>query len=85
MIEQGTKVTCSGCGVSTFVNSFGPYDLKKIHKAKEGTVVKAYNENQSESWARVQQVMDLCPRCQRIHEEVMVTFYDKCMEGVDHD
>ena len=78
MIKKGYQLTCEGCGAETFVYSnISPRPLK----IKTGIESECYNENQSESWDKVHTVLDLCPRCSKIYEEVMCTFYEKCNEA----
>ena len=82
MTLKGIQITCSGCGENTFMevknNSLRP---STFHQ--DGAYVDHYNENQSESWVKVQQVMDLCPRCQKIHEKMLASFYEECGKARD--
>ena len=84
MIKKGIQVTCTGCGINSFVDE---YDAKvmgcKSFSLKDGAHSKAYNENQSESWYHTVQKMDLCPRCHAIYEKMLCRFYEECGEARD--
>lgn len=77
MIQKGARITCTGCGCSTFIENVASIPTP-IAKFKETSHVFAYNQEQSDSWARVHQIMDLCPRCQKIHEKMLCKFYEEC-------
>lgn len=82
MIKKGYQLTCSGCGADTFVESnVSPRPLN----LKYGTHVTAHNEEQSESWVAVHQLFDLCPRCAKIHEEMLSKFYEECGRARDNE
>lgn len=86
MIKQGTQVTCNGCGCTTFIEKTGVRSTPAVlDKLKDGSHSMAYNENQSESWTRVVLKMDLCPRCNKIYEEMLCKFYERCGEARDDD
>lgn len=82
MIEKGYQLTCEGCGVKTFITS--QKTPRKLN-FKPGTLVIDHNKDQSESWVIVHKLFDLCPRCAKIHEEVLSNFYERCTEARDKD
>ena len=84
MIKNGVQLTCRGCGIDTFIevspiarDIFSPYN--------DQSVVTHYNEEQSESWVKTRDVMDLCPRCAKIREEMLCKFYEECGAARDKE
>ena len=82
MTKKGIQITCSGCGVYTFIEK--PNNAR-TYTLGDGTNTMLYNENQSESWARVNSSFDLCPRCQKIHEKMLASFYEECGKARDEN
>ena len=78
MIKQVIQLTCNGCGSTTFMETYNSELIKTLQHYKDGSEVGAYSNNQSESWSRIHTHMDLCPRCQKIHEKMLCKFYEEC-------
>lgn len=83
MLKSGIEITCSGCGIRTFIER--PPQEFYVMNHTDGSKVTSYNENQSESWVREVHTMDLCPRCQKIREQMLCEFYEKCGEARDDE
>ena len=84
MIKNGVQLTCRGCGINTFIEA-SPIARDRFEPYNDQNIVKQYDENQSESWVKTYEVMDLCPRCAKIHEEMLCEFYEKCGEARDKE
>lgn len=82
MIKKGYEMTCSGCGISKFVDS--STTPRKL-SFKEGSRSVDVNPNQSESWVIVHELFDLCPRCAKIREEMLCKFYEECGAARDKE
>lgn len=76
MTTKGIEITCSGCGAITFMDERVGWQL--LRSTKDITKVVAYDKDQSESWVKVHQTFDLCPKCAKIHEKMLCKFYEEC-------
>lgn len=80
MTKKGIQITCSGCGEITFIERDN-----RAHSLIDCTRTLYHNENQSESWGVVICIFDLCPRCQKIHEKMLASFYEECGKARDEN
>ena len=78
MIKKGYQITCEGCGKETFIES--TISPRKLN-LKTGVKCVDYNKEQSDSWVIIHKLFDLCPKCAKIHEEVLCIFYERCNEA----
>lgn len=82
MKQNGTQFTCDGCGITTFMDS----NDSKIRSLKPShNIMGMLQREQSESWARVDLRLDLCPRCQKIWNEILCKFYEAINQDRDRD
>lgn len=73
MKQNGIQFTCDGCGITTFIEdpTLNIKNLKPSHN-----ITGMLQREQSESWARVDVRLDLCPRCQKIWTDMLCRFYE---------
>ena len=73
MKQNGVQFTCDGCGITTFIEDADP----KLRNISTGGILNiALQPNQSESWARVDVIFDLCPACQKKWEKMLCDFHE---------
>lgn len=84
MVKRGIQLTCAGCGASTFIE-VSPLKMKVYMPFNDCGDVDHYDPNQSESWVKTHEVMDLCPRCAKIREKKLCEFYEECGAARDKE
>lgn len=85
MFKKGFQLTCSGCGITTFLkesevasSNLGKSLALEIHATQ-------IIHDKPDSWVRVYSEFHLCPRCAKIHEEILCEFYEKCGAARDKE
>lgn len=85
MYKKGFQLTCSGCGITTFLKDSEIVSSRLGKSLILETHATQIIHDKPDSWVRVYSEFHLCPRCTKIHEEMLCKFYERCGEERDKE
>lgn len=78
MFNKGFQLTCSGCGITTFIKDSNIVTSRLGKSLCLEAYITQLQPDKPDSWARADVGFHLCPRCAKIHEEMLCEFYERC-------